>query len=313
MMFQIVQRPIARHFEVEVVPDARGRTEYEHPVDIMGTNLFSPVDVICLFGKVQPNSIVSNICGMELGHTAIVILNGALSLNDRRQIAEIFHKERSGQNPFTIFGQFGSPLCIKPLSAADSLELLSRPLRYLGFNVDPDQLESFLVNTSFYPGIVHYVGYSLVENLMTRYSEYYQASKNNPPYQLTDKQFGEILSSGKLNEKIDERITWTLEADPRYLELACCIAYLYNNDAENNKNGHSVEMILMAADIFGISDITALKAGAVQGLLDEMVDMGILVRPTLNTYRLRQRRFLDAIGPSDEQIFQRIEEMKHNE
>ena len=83
--------------------------------------------------------------------------------------------------------------------------------------------------------------------------------------------------------------------------------------AENNKNGHSVEMILMAADIFGISDITALKAGAVQGLLDEMVDMGILVRPTLNTYRLRQRRFLDAIGPSDEQIFQRIEEMKHNE
>ena len=79
---------------------------------------------------------------------------------------------RAANDPNTVFGQLGSPLCIKPLSSADALELLSRPLSYLGFSVDPEHLEHILVNTSFYPGIVHYVGYSLVENLTTKYSDY---------------------------------------------------------------------------------------------------------------------------------------------
>ena len=32
-----------------------------------------------------------------------------------------------------VFGQLGEPLCIKPLSPTDALQLISRPLRYLGF------------------------------------------------------------------------------------------------------------------------------------------------------------------------------------
>lgn len=225
-------------------------------------------------------------------------------------LAGLHNVGRVANDPNTSFGQLGSPLCIKPLSAADSLELLSRSLRHLGFNVDPGQLENFLVNTSFYPGIVHYVGYNLVENLMTRYSDYCQAARNNPSYQLTDKQFGEILSSGKLNEKIGERITWTLETDPRYLALACCIAYLYNNDTENNKNGHSIEMIQIVAGVFELADIEEMEASELYDLLDEM---GIWVKPTSETYRLRQRRFLDAIDPSDDRISQRVERMRHHE
>ncbi len=505
-------------FEMNVKPDSKDKAEYSHPVDIMGTNLQSPVDVVCLFGRQQPNSIVNTVCNLELGHTAIVLLNGPVDLNGRRQIAEIFHGEKSGQNPFilidwvlmlhlamhqkterlaillsctlpytssfqpfvakgsvpdemfigrkkelrqildpngvsivyggrqlgktalleraqslaskpgrseyavmlraadysaeadvteesfvkavvrklretglslpsavvtaqglydelltmynrgawkrllllvdeadamlqsfkelkptyrpvialsdlsrttkgkfkfvfaglhnvcraandpnTIFGQLGSPLCIKPLSSADALELLSRPLSYLGFKVNPEHLEHILVNTSFYPGIVHYVGYSLVDNLTTRYADYYQASKNNPPYELTDRQLGEIMSSGELNKKIDDRINWTLDADPRYLMLACCIAYLYLNEPEHNKSGHSADMIMVCADMFGIPSVTSLSKHDVIGLLEEMVEMGILVKPTADTFRFRQRRFIDAIGTSDEKIQAKIE------
>ncbi len=505
-------------FEISVKQDSKEKAEYSHPVDIMGTKLQSPMDVICLFGRLQPNSIVNTVCDLELGHTAIVLLNGPVDMKARRQIAEIFHGEKSGQNPFilidwilmlhlamrqkterlatllsctlpytssfqpfvakgsvpdemfigrkkelrqildpngvsivyggrqlgktalleraqslatkparleyaillrsadysidvavteesfvavivrklreiglslgesvsstkqlydellkmhnhgawhkllllvdeadnmlssfkkmnppykpiislsdlsratngnfkfvlaglhnvcraandpnTIFGQLGSPLCIKPLSPADALELLSRPLSYLGFNVAPEHLEHILVNTSFYPGIVHYVGYSLVENLTTRYSDYYQASNNNPPYELTDRQLGEIMSSGELNKKIDERINWTLAADTRYLMLACCIAYLYLNEPEHNKNGHSVDMIMLCAEMFNIESINELQKPEVVGLLEEMVEMGILVKPTNDTYRFRQRRFLDAIGTSDEKIMEKIQ------
>ncbi len=505
-------------FEISVKPDSKEKAEYAHPVDIMGTKLQSPLDVVCLFGRLQPNSIVNTVCNLELGHTAIVLLNGPVDIKGRRQIAEIFHGEKSGQNPFilidwvlmlhlamhqkterlaillsctlpytssfqpfvakgsvpdemfigrkkelrqildpkgvsivyggrqlgktalleraqslatkrsrneyaillraadysvevdvteasfvhaiaqklkeiglalppgtdttkqlynelleryhrglwkrllllvdeadnmlrcfrellptyrpiialsdlaretggnfkfvlaglhnvcraandpnTIFGQLGSPLCIKPLSSSDALELLSKPLSYLGFKVDPEHLEHILVNTSFYPGIVHYVGYSLVENLTTRYEDYYQASNNNPPYDLTDRQLGEIMSSGELNKKIDERINWTLDADPRYLMLACCIAYLYLNEPEHNKSGHSVKMIILCADMFEIASITSLQMPDIIGLLEEMVEMGILVKPTADTFRFRQRRFIDAIGTSDDKIQAKIQ------
>ena len=37
-----------------------------------------------------------------MSRTAIVFLNGPLDLAGRRQIAERFHKEKSGRNPFLL-------------------------------------------------------------------------------------------------------------------------------------------------------------------------------------------------------------------
>lgn len=63
-----------------------------------------------------------------------------------------------------IFGQLGTPLCIKPLSPTDALQLISRPLRYLGFQIDRyPHLETILTNTNYYPGILQFFGYMLVD------------------------------------------------------------------------------------------------------------------------------------------------------
>lgn len=493
---------------VDVRPDAKDKSEYPHPVDIMGTKLGSPLDVVCLFGKMQPNDIVDKVCKLELNRTAIVLLNGPFDVAARRQMAERFHREKSGRNPFllvdwvlllylatyqrtermavmlsctlpytssfkpfvikgavpdemfigrkselnrildpngpcivyggrqlgktalleralslanhsdrreyavlvraaaistetdlvsalvmelnshklgiptatstmselcmslrqkyeegkwtkilamvdeadivlsnframnpvykpiiplsdlcrstgnsfkfvlaglhnvcraasdpnTIFGQLGGALCIKPLNASDAYELLSRPLRYMGFKIAPDKLEHILVNTSFYPGIIHHVGYSLVENLSTKYSEYYSAARGNPPYELTDKQLGEIMSGDALNEKINERIRWTLEVDPRYFMIARCIAYLDCEDPGENNQSHSVDLIMEYAELLGISSLAGLDKSDYEGLLKELEDMGILVSQNEQTYRLRQRRFLEAIGNTCKKI-----------
>ena len=495
------------HYQMAVVPDTKDKAEYSHPVDIMGTKLKSPMDVVCLFGKKQPNDIVDKVCQLELNRTAIVLLNGALDINARRQIAERFHRDKSGQNPFllidqvlllylatkpknerlpillnctlpytssfqpfvisgsvsdemfigrkkelqqildpngpsivyggrqlgktallerasslanhaekkefailvraqdcfneddlvrkirkelsnlnivvpecvttkdlcfelrklhtartwtkllllidetdnflenfktlkpayapithlnnlvrdtgrdfkfvlaglhnvcrgakdpnTVFGQLGEPLCIKPLSAVDALELLSKPLKYMGFDVLPSQLEYIIVNTSFYPGIIHYVGYDLVQNLSTRYADYYKAVNGNPPYNLTDAQLGVIMSGNALNEKINERIRWTLDVDPRYFMIARCIAYCYNDYPERNKAGHALEDIMDYSILLGIKNLEGLGKSEFKSLLLELVEMGILVEPTKNHFRLRQRRFLDAIGNTREKI-----------
>lgn len=487
---------------VTVRPDARDKAEYAHPVDIMGTNMPSTLNVVCLFGRMQPNDIVDKICRLEMNRMALVFLNGPLDLQGRRQISERFHKEMSGLNPFllidwvlllylalrqktermpamlsctlpytssfqpfvesgsvsdemfigrkrelnkildpngpvivyggrqlgktalleraqslahhpgkkefavlvragsmetpneaaltasivqelemvglkipaasgmqelcqnlrrayskgvwtrllvlidesdkllenfralapayrpvislsdltratgnnfkfvfaglhdvcaaandpnTVFGQFGAPLIVKPLSAPEALELLSRPLRYLGFDIESARLEHLLVNTIFYPGIVHYVGYCLVQNLSTSYAKYYSAH-DNPPYSLTDRQLGEIMSSSELNDRISKRIRWTLEVDPRYFMLARCVAYLYYEYPEQMKSGYSAELIHEYAELLEIHCLEQLENPTLLTLLQELVDMGILVRPSESSFRLRQQRFLDIIG-----------------
>lgn len=504
---------------VDVDPDEPGRSEYAHPIAEMGTKIKPKIEVLFLFGQKQANDIVDRICNIELNEHALVFLNGALDLPSRRQIAERFHREKSGRNPFllidwvlllhlasfpqserlsimlnctmpytssfnpfvktsamplpdemyigrkrelnqitdpngpvllyggrqlgktallekaaslknkpekkeygikiqlggvgdesiaverirdelmrvgvrvracdsirelcrelrrlydknewlrlfifideadailtafrrqtpaydsiialselmkntqgcfkfvlaglhdvcraandpnTIFGQLGKPLVIEPLKPADALELLSRPLRYLGFKLNSDELEVMLINTSFYPGIIHFVGYNLVENLSNKYGEYYSANNGNPPYELTEKQLGDIMSANSINVEINQRIRWTLDVDKRYFSIARCIAYLYLDCPENNKNGHSIDSIREYGELLGISNLSGLSKAEFETLLLELEKMWILVRPTDTTYRLRQRRFLDAIGNTREKIESDIIDAEEN-
>jgi hypothetical protein len=209
---------------------------------------------------------------------------------------------RAATDPNTIFGQLGGPLCIKPLSSFDARKLLTKPLRYLGFRLDDTHLEHILVNTIFYPGIIHFVGYKIVENLSIKYADYYRANRDNPPYDLTDKQLGSIMNSADLNNSINDRIKWTLDVDPRYFMLARCIAYLYYDNPEKNKSGYSVGEILEYGQLLDINSLKGVSARDCKTLLDEMVEMGILVPPAETSYRLRRRRFLEAIGNGTDEI-----------
>ena len=121
------------------------------------------------------------------------------------------------------------------------------------------------------------------------------------------------MSSDALNEKINERIRWTLEVDQRYLMLARCIAYLYYEFPENNRYGHHINSIIEYAQLLEISRLESLDRQEFNTLLIELVEMGILVQPTQGFYRLRQRRFLAAIGSSLEKIEQEIKLSEEDE
>jgi hypothetical protein len=237
--------------------------------------------------------------------TPMANLRRATSNNFKFILVGLHNVCRAATESNTIFGQLGGPLCIKPLSAPDAWRLLTRPLSYLGFKLDNAHLEHILVNTIFYPGIIHHVGYQLVENLSIKYADYYSAAKENPPYELTDKQLGSIMSSASLNNSINDRIKWTLEVDQRYFMLARLVALLNYLEPGKNNHGYTVAEILEYAELF---EISCLKIDVTSGnnLLLEMVEMGILVQPGTNAFRLRQRRFLEAIGKNPEEIEQAI-------
>lgn len=198
-----------------------------------------------------------------------------------------------------VFGQIGQPLCIKPLSPADALRLILRPLRYLGFRPGKDaHLETILSSTNYYPGILQFVGYKLVESLNNNASRYYRAGSETPPILLTSENLGSIMTEDDLNESIKEKFRLSLKMDERYFMLARCIGMLYHFEVPmcDNYKGYTVTEIRKMVDEYDICCLRGLSTDKCEALLDEMFEMGILHRAENGVYRLRKRSFLDIIG-----------------
>lgn len=200
-----------------------------------------------------------------------------------------------------IFGQLGTPLCVKPLTPTDALQLLSRPLRYLGFQIDRyPHLETILTNTNYYPGILQFFGYMLVETLNGQYAKYYHAADGNPPFTLQDEQLAAVMTSSDLNRSIRDKFRWSLELDPRYFMIARCITMLYHFYDDDRSSGSwlgfPVHEIINMANEYNIHCLESETHNGYINLLDEMVEMGILNQPSTGIYRLRRNSFVDIIG-----------------
>ena len=247
---------------------------------------------------------------------------GAIAENSYKPIQPLVDLKRSTKNSFKfviaglhnvcraknatrdngLFGQLGTPLCIKPLSPTDALQLISRPLRYLGFQIDRyPHLETILTNTNYYPGILQFFGYILVETLIGQYSKYYSAAEN-PPFTLRDEQLGAVMNSSDLNRSIKDKFRWSLELDQRYFMIARCITMLYHiyeeERASGGWRGFSVDEIMSVAKGYDIACLKNASKADYVVLMDEMVEMGILAKPkeNVNNYRLRRNSFVDIIG-----------------
>lgn len=204
-----------------------------------------------------------------------------------------------------VFGQLGTPLCIKPLSPTDALSLISQPLRFLGFEIDRyPHLQTILTNTNYYPGILQFFGYTLVETVANHYNKYYSAEHNNPPFTLQDDQLGSVMNSADLNRSIRDKFRWSLELDSRYYMLARCIAFLnyFYEESITGWQGFSVEEILEIAKEFEIKCLLKETKSSISILLDEMIDMGILSSPEKNKYRLRRSSFINIIGQNIDEV-----------
>lgn len=210
-----------------------------------------------------------------------------------------------------VFGQLGTPLCIKPLSPTDALKLLSRPLNYLGFQIDRyPHLETILTNTNYYPGILQFFGYMLVETLTGQYTKYYSAVDGNPPFTLQDEQLGAVMNSSDLNKSIKDKFRLSLELDPRYFMIARCITMLYHLYEEDRSvgtwMGFTVDRIHEISESYDIHCLENESVDSFVNLLDEMVEMGILSQPVSGCYRLRRSSFVDIIGENIDTLEQDI-------
>ena len=199
-----------------------------------------------------------------------------------------------------ILSQLGSPLCVKPLGVADALNMLVRPLTYLGYKLEDDTiLYTILTNTNYYPGIIQFFGHKLVEQLHKSYTKF-----GDPPRSINPSDLGLIMKDSSLKEALKQKIMMTLEVDPPnryYMILALCIAalYYYNPDSTRINQGFSVNDIKRdIVSAYKIKKLQNLSEDKIIVLLKEMEEMGILSCQSREEqrYSLRRRTFIDVIG-----------------
>jgi hypothetical protein len=204
----------------------------------------------------------------------------------------------------TIFGHFGQPLCIRPMSQTDAYKLLSRPLQCLGFTASEGILMRLLVSTNYYPGVIHFLGSELISLVTANYPDHYD-DQTAPPFRLTDRQIGAVMNSSALNQLTEERIRMTLDVDPAYMALSRCIAYLYYYEDSKRGKGYAVDEIAEVEDALGIGLIQEIGIQRCVHILSELCDMSILIEKD-GFYRFRQTRFLSIVGKSAEDIESQI-------
>ena len=209
-------------------------------------------------------------------------------------------KYAADNNPL---GQLGYALCIRPLSPFEAQRLLLEPLEYLGFRIDPERhLETILTATNYYPGVIQYFGYTLLEKFTDRCVNS-GSDEIMPPFPVDDSLLGSVIASQELTEAATHTLRLSLSLD-KYFMLAQCIAYLhYSGGGENSGafRGFTVSEIIEAD-----SELTQCMTGesyeSYDAMLREMSDMGILSRLSNGSYRFRRQSFVKSIWPDEDSV-----------
>lgn len=202
----------------------------------------------------------------------------------------------------SLLGQLAHK-CVKPFSPYEARQLLQIPLDYLGFSFTNDEkLELILSKSNYYPGILHFFGLKLLESMANQYSTHYSAQAGNPPCLLSEPQLQTAIADQDMNNAINEKLELTLDLDPNYRLLAFCIAWNYYADANQKRNGSTVEEILEAASLHDINQLNELKPDDCKNLLEEMREMALLQNVGHERYRLRKSSFLALFGKNSDEV-----------
>lgn len=196
----------------------------------------------------------------------------------------------------------GKPLCIKPLSVGDAMDLIRIPMSYLGFEIGEPQIELILSNTNSYPGLIHMFCSALIHSVCRDY----QTNDNNscPPYHISEAQMQTVFQEQDIRKELGTRVMATILLNRKYKVVSYLLAEMIYED--RNRGGSSLRCY-DAQDLkecnekdYGIPLIQEMKEKDLNVLMNEMENMGILWKDhNTQKFRFRQQDFLGYIGDSD--------------
>jgi len=84
-------------YEITTMKALKNRADYEHPISLFGTDVPTKIKVVPLYGATTAEQVYARVVNdMRLDGDAIVIVDGALSLDERKELARRFKPRMSG-------------------------------------------------------------------------------------------------------------------------------------------------------------------------------------------------------------------------
>lgn len=191
---------------------------------------------------------------------------------------------------------FGSPVCVGPLSPQHAYNLLTEPLRALGYRFDDENVASrVLALANNQPSLIQLFGACLLTHLRTA------PSPRSLPQTVTIDDVEAVWSAGDLRGQFRSRFELTLNLDPRYKIIAYTVAY----HAHSEGAGSTLTPTELRSQCeqwwpqgFAAEDVVAREFRA---LLDECVTLGVLSGVGGgDAFRLRTPNILSLLGNWEE-------------
>ena len=193
--------------------------------------------------------------------------------------------------PNQPLAHFGNPLPVGPLEAKAALDLVREPLQVLGFRFPDDSVPLRMLSyTNYHPSLIQLFCQELLQRLHRR------KEVKSPPYYITQSDVEAVYRRPEVGDRIRERFDWTLALDPRYQIIAYALVENQFQSEESFGASYSVSEVLNLVQSWWQQGFREVDQDRLQGLLDEMVGLGILVRNRDQSYRLRSPNLVRLMG-----------------
>jgi len=212
--------------------------------------------------------------------------------------AGLHNVRRMAKAPNSPLVHLAEPICIGPLntsveSSRQARRLAVQPMRAAGFDFEQIELvHALLTRVNFYPSLVQVFLKALLEGLANQP----RPSGPGPRWILGRELLFESPYASGINAQIRERFQWTLNLDPRYELIAKVLARHRLLSGDGDGGVMTPDVLRREAEDFWPRGQERLSAVDFPAFLDEMVDLGVLIRLPGGQFGLRGAQIAQMLG-----------------
>lgn len=193
--------------------------------------------------------------------------------------------------PNQPLAQFGAAVCLGPLEPDAAYDLVTRPLRTLGYQFEhPDAVLRILSYTNYHPGLIQLFCQKLLNDRAK------STDQRMPPFTITQNDVDTVYRDPEVQRGVRDRFAWTLALDRRYQAVAwsMIVDQVAVRDSYARKY-HPADALSLARDWWP-RGFEGLSGQEFRVLLDEMCGLNVLLRDADGTYLLRSPNVVRLMG-----------------
>lgn len=194
------------------------------------------------------------------------------------------------------FAQLGQPSVVGPLEPRAARDLIQHPMSSLGFVFDKKEhneaVLKILCYTNYHPALIQLFCQELI--MMVRNSQY------EPPYEITPQDVEAVYRREDVRHVMRERFEWTVALDARYQAIVYAMIVEQTKERDGYRREFTTTEIHNLVKSWWQEGFGEAPLEQSQSLLEELVDLGVLVKRQGGTYRLRNGNVVRALGSEQE-------------